>query len=394
MPASFSDGPDIMLKHFASNGITFLLVGLVLIIGLITWGQNEYHNPGPLPENKMVEVPRGASLTKIAEVMEESGAIEHPSIFRIGVRYSGVEEEMNFGVYEIPAHASMEQIVAMLAEGSRISSRYRITYQVQQRGVNKRFQDLVDPVPADADVEAKIAEVLDSGAAVDFRVTVAEGLTSWEIVEGLKKIDQLEGAFLEVPPEGMLAPDTYSFRSGDQRQAVLDTMMAAQSRILADAWENKDPNLPIDSPQELLILASIVEKETGVPSERGQVASVFVNRLNRGMRLETDPTVIYGITKGEGPLGRGLRQSELQAETPYNTYRIPGLPPTPIANPGRASIEAAANPESTPYVFFVADGTGGHAFAETLAEHEQNVAAWRKIEAERAEQGQTEEVSE
>ena len=161
-------------------------------------------------------------------------------------------------------------------------------------------------------------------------------------------------------------------------------METAQARILAEAWAERAADLPISSPEEALILASIIEKETGVPEERRQVASVFVNRLNKGIRLQTDPTVIYGITKGEGILGRGLRQSELQRETPYNTYVIDGLPPTPIANPGRASILAALNPDDTPFIFFVADGTGGHAFADNLADHNRNVAAWRAIEAQKS----------
>ncbi|MFT6119249.1 MAG: UPF0755 protein [Yoonia sp.] len=161
-------------------------------------------------------------------------------------------------------------------------------------------------------------------------------------------------------------------------------MTSAQSQILAEAWAGRADGVPLASPEEALILASIVEKETGVAEERRQVASVFVNRLNQGMRLQTDPTVIYGITQGEGILGRGLRQSELRRETPWNTYVIPALPPTPIANPGRASIEAALNPDSTPFIFFVADGTGGHAFATTLADHNRNVQVWRAIEAERA----------
>jgi UPF0755 protein len=170
---------------------------------------------------------------------------------------------------------------------------------------------------------------------------------------------------------------------GDDRAEILTRMAAAQEQRLAEAWEARDPGLPVETPEELLILASIVEKETGVPEEREQVASVFVNRLNQGMRLQTDPTVIYGITNGQGVLGRGLRRSELRKETPFNTYVIDALPPTPIANPGRASLMAAAQPASEDYVFFVADGTGGHAFAETLEEHNANVARWRQIEAER-----------
>lgn len=186
-----------------------------------------------------------------------------------------------------------------------------------------------------------------------------------------------------MPDEGALAPDSYEVRTGDDRSAVLARMQASQEQRLAEAWEARDPGLPVASPEELLILASIVEKETGVPEERQQVASVFVNRLNQGMRLQTDPTVIYGITKGQGILGRGLRRSELRAETAWNTYVIPALPPTPIANPGLASLMAAAQPAEEDYVFFVADGTGGHAFAVTLEDHNRNVARWREIEAER-----------
>jgi UPF0755 protein len=221
-----------------------------------------------------------------------------------------------------------------------------------------------------------------------YRVSVPEGLTSWQIVEGLRAADFLSGEIAEVPPEGMLAPDTVEVQRGADRQEILDGMIAAQEAILAQAWANRQDGLPLASPEEALILASIIEKETSVPEERGRVASVFVNRLNRGMPLQTDPTVIYGITEGQGILGRGLRQSELRAETPWNTYVISGLPPTPIANPGRAAIEAAVNPDATDFIFFVADGTGGHAFSVTLEEHNRNVARWRQIEAERTAAGQ------
>ena len=187
-----------------------------------------------------------------------------------------------------------------------------------------------------------------------------------------------------MPEEGRLAPDTYEVVRGTARADVLAQMAASQERILAAAWDNRQDDIPVSSPEEALILASIIEKETSVPDERRLVASVFTNRLRQGMRLQTDPTVIYGITKGEGSLGRGLRRSELRAATPYNTYVIPALPPTPIANPGRAAIEAAVNHDESPYIFFVADGTGGHAFSVTLAEHNQNVARWRQIERDRA----------
>ena len=199
-----------------------------------------------------------------------------------------------------------------------------------------------------------------------------------------KALDVLEGAVAELPPEGTLAPDSYELRVGQTRASIVEEMQRRQTAIVAEAWANRSEGLPFDTPEEMLTLASIIEKETGVAGERGMVASVFVNRLNEGMRLQTDPTVIYGITEGKGVLGRGLRQSELRGATPYNTYVINGLPPTPIANPGAAAIQAAVAPEDTDFLFFVADGTGGHAFAETLAEHNANVAKWRQIEAERS----------
>jgi UPF0755 protein len=184
-----------------------------------------------------------------------------------------------------------------------------------------------------------------------------------------------------------LAPRDYEIQQGDTVSSVIARMSALQEQILAEAWQGRVDGLPLDSPEEAMILASIIEKETSVPDERRQVASVFINRLNRGMRLQTDPTVIYGITLGEGVLGRGLRQSELRGATPWNTYVIEGLPPTPIANPGKAAIEAALNPDTTEYIFFVADGTGGHAFATNLQDHNRNVAVWRQIEADRANDG-------
>jgi len=213
-------------------------------------------------------------------------------------------------------------------------------------------------------------------------------VTSWQVVDALKKADFLQGALETVPPEGSLAPGGYEVERGTERGAIIAEMTERQAAVLAEAWENRVEGLPYDTPEEALIMASIIEKETAIAEERGRVASVFVNRMNQGMRLQTDPTVIYGITKGEGVLGRGLRQSELRRETPYNTYVIDGLPPTPIANPGAESIKAAVNPDTTDYLFFVADGTGGHAFAETLDEHNENVARWRKIEAEQSAEGE------
>ncbi|MEL6793054.1 MAG: endolytic transglycosylase MltG, partial [Pseudomonadota bacterium] len=211
-------------------------------------------------------------------------------------------------------------------------------------------------------------------------------LTSWEIVEQLRVSDLLTGEIDAVPAEGSLAPDTYFIQKGSTRAALIQRMAEAQTKIVEEAWAARDPETPLRSPEEAVILASIIEKETGVGAERAKVGGVFVNRLNRGMRLQSDPTIIYGITNGEGPLDRPILRSDISRPTKYNTYVIDRLPPGPIANPGRAAIMAAVQPEETEFLYFVADGTGGHAFARTLAEHNRNVAEWRKIE--RARQNQ------
>jgi UPF0755 protein len=241
----------------------------------------------------------------------------------------------------------------------------------------------VEVVKFDPAVEATPAEYTDAAAAPDlrWRVTLAEGVTSWQVVESLKAADFLTGDIKKVPDEGSLAPQSYEVEKGGDRQALLDEMGAAQAAILAELWASRADGLPYKTPQDAMIMASIVEKETGVAEERAKVASVFLNRLAQGMKLQTDPAVIYGVTKGQGLLGRGLRQSELRRETPWNTYVIPGMPVTPICNPGRAAIEAALQPESTDLLFFVADGTGGHAFAATLEEHNKNVAKYRALQA-------------
>jgi UPF0755 protein len=327
-----------MMRHVAANVLTLLVLGLVLLLGVVIWGQTQFREEGPLREPAVVEVERGAGLVTIARVLEEAGAIENPTVFRIGARYTGLDQGLRFGEYEIPPGASMEEILLLLNRGSNVFRRF----------------------------------------------TVPEGWTSWQVVDALNAREDLVGEIAEVPPEGSLAPATYDLSRGMDRNAVLERMAARQAQLLAQAWENRAPDLPLSSPDELLILASIVEKETGVAEERATVAAVFVNRLRRGMRLQTDPTVIYGITRGEGSLGRGLTRVELNEPTPWNTYAIDGLPPTPIANPGRAAIEAAANPPESDYYYFVADGTGGHAFARTLEEHNRNVRVWRQIEAERA----------
>lgn len=380
-----------MWRHVASNAITFLVVVAFLLGGVILWGQSAYVARGPLTDPICLQVERGASMRNIAERLGDEGAVRNVSIFRVGADYRGKDNMLKAGSWLIPEGASMSEITDLITRGGASTCGTEVVYRIgvisSQTAVREldpatgRYVEMAAFDPAADEVPAEFTVVRDR-PDTRFRIAVAEGATSWQIVEGLKSVDVLEGDIEAIPDEGRLAPDSYEVRAGDTRAGVIARMQEAQDVILAAAWSERAADLPLDSAEDLLILASIVEKETGVAQERGQVASVFVNRLNRGMRLQTDPTVIYGITKGRGVLGRGLRQSELRGETPWNTYVIDGLPATPIANPGRASIEAAANPDDTAFVYFVADGTGGHAFATTLEEHNANVAKWRKIEAE------------
>ncbi|WP_296424129.1 endolytic transglycosylase MltG [Yoonia sp.] len=382
-----------MWRHTASNALTFLIVALFLMVGAVSWGAKQYRVAGPLEQAICLKVPRGGNMDKLAADLAEKGAISSEFIFEIGSDYSGKSDALKFGSYRIPEQSSMEAIVDIVTQSGRNSCGTEVIYRIGINAADIQVREL-DPVsngyeeiarfdPVDGDVPQNYQVVRDASDTT-FRVTVAEGVTSWQVATALGAFDVLEANVAETPSEGSLAPKSYDVRPGELVSDVLARMQAAQADILAQAWAARADGLPIASPEEALILASLVEKETGVPEERRQVASVFVNRLNQGMRLQTDPAVIYGITRGEGILGRGLRQSELRAETPWNTYVIDALPPTPIANPGRASIEAALNPDSTAYIFFVADGTGGHAFATNLDDHNRNVARWREIEAERA----------
>jgi UPF0755 protein len=231
---------------------------------------------------------------------------------------------------------------------------------------------------------SEILRELTTGTPIRYAVTIPEGWTSWQVVQRVNADERLTGTIDTLPPEGSILPGSYDYLPGDTRQSVIDRMQQAMTTALAEVWEDRDPDLPLASAAELLILASIVERETGVAAERPQVAAVFVNRLREGMRLQSDPTIIYGITLGQSTLDRGLRRSEIDKETPYNTYQIDGLPPTPIANPGIEALRAVAHPDSHDYLYFVAKGatpSEGHVFAETYAEHQQNVARYREIEA-------------
>jgi UPF0755 protein len=301
----------------------------------------EIHRPGPAKAESSFIVERGDGASRVARRLQAAGAVRHAWVFRFAAELYAGRASLKAGEYAINPGDSVRALL----------------------------------------------ERIESGRMLQLPVTVAEGLTSEMIIELLASNPNLTGETPPAPPEGSLLPETYMVPRGADRAELVQRMREDHDKLLAELWEARAEGLPIKTPEEAVILASIVEKETGVAEERPLVASAFINRLRRGMRLESDPTIIYGITRGR-PLGRGIRKSELERATAYNTYRIDGLPPTPIANPGRASLEAVLNPPDSNYIFFVADGTGGHVFAATLEEHNANVARWREIERQRAEAGQ------
>lgn len=382
-----------MYKSLASNGLTILIVVLLAAAWGVNWGNRQFTAEGPLSQAICLQVRSGATMSSVSKDLVQREAISSAQVFRIGADYTDRASKLKAGSFLVPAKASMDEIIHTITAGGRSTCGAELNYRIgvlrarvvirELDPATNKYEDVAAFEPGVDAVPAAYTEALDD-TDIRFRITLAEGATSWQMIESLKKVEFLTGVVEEVPAEGSLAPDSYEVVKGSDRAALVERMRDAQAKRLADLWSSRASDLPLETPEEALILASIVEKETGLAEERRQVASVFINRLNRGMKLQTDPTVIYGITKGEGALGRGLRQSELRGATPYNTYVIEGMPPTPIANPGRESIEAALNPDSTPFIFFVADGTGGHAFAETLEEHNKNVAEWRKIEAQRA----------
>lgn len=383
-----------MWRHIASNFLTLALVLLVAAAAAIAWARHEFSGPGPSQVAQCVQIAPGASLNAVSQQLADQGAISNAYIFRAGADYMDKARQLKFGSYLVQPGASMEEIVGVVTAGGPSTCGTEVILRVGVRETTVLLRDMnaesgayeemarYDPIAGERPAEIAAAE---EKTDARLRVLMAEGVTSWQVAEALKSVDFLSGEIEGVPAEGSLAPDTYAVNKGDDRAALLAEMARRQEAILAAEWEARPFGLPYETPQEALIMASIVEKETGVAAERAQVASVFVNRLQQGMRLETDPTVIYGVTGGQGVLDRGLRRSELNRITPYNTYRIDGLPPTPIANPGRAAIHAALNPDSTDYIFFVADGTGGHVFSRTLQEHNAAVARWREIERQRGE---------
>jgi len=324
------------------NGVLSLLVIVILIAGgLFFFGLNRFYSAGNIPEDTTFLVEPGSSLGVTAERLETRGLIDNRLIFQAAGMALKKQGKLKAGEFRIAAHSSMSDILTELTEGTPVL----------------------------------------------YGVTVPEGFTSWQVLERINGDSHLIGDIGTLPPEGSILPNTYSYIPGDTRQSVLDKMQAAQKKALEEIWAGRDPDLPIKTPEELVTLASVVEKETGVASERPQVAAVFVNRLKKGMRLQSDPTIIYGITKGQAPLGRGLKRSEIEAKTPYNTYQIDGLPIGPIANPGIESLRAVANPAKTNDLYFVAAGpvpSDGHLFAATYADHRKNVAKWRAIEKQMA----------
>ena len=382
-----------MWKNIVSNALTLIILGLVALGGFLAWAQGQYRAAGPLDAPICLRVESGSNMRRVSLDLEEQNAVTHASIFRVGADYSGKSNALKAGSFLIPTGASMEEIVDIVTRGGRSTCGTEVVFRVGVTGQEIEVREL-DPTTnrfeaiAEFDPVVEASEVYDdvrADADTRYRIALAEGVTSWQVIEALKLADFLEGTVEDVPAEGTLAPDSYEVLAGTAKADLIAEMLERQTQRLEQAWLNRAEGLPVETPEEALILASIIEKETGVPEERRTVASVFVNRLRQGMRLQTDPTVIYGVTEGRGVLGRGIRQSELRDDNPWNTYVIEGLPITPIANPGLASIEAALDPEDTDLLFFVADGSGGHAFARTLAEHNENVARWREIEAERQE---------
>ncbi|TGN50646.1 endolytic transglycosylase MltG [Paracoccus liaowanqingii] len=377
-------------RNIASNFLTLAIVLLIAAAAAVAWAKREFSGPGPSAVAQCVQIAPGASLNAVSNQLAAQGAISNAYLFRAGADALGKSRELKFGSFLMPPGASMEEIVGAVTSGgaSTCGTEVLIRVGVRENSVILRdmnpetgaYEDMARWNPAEGARPEPIAAA-EELADVRLSLVMAEGVTSWQVVEALNAASFLTGEVAETPAEGSLAPDTYLLERGGDRNALLARMAERQAAILAEEWEARPFGMPYETPEEALIMASIVEKETGVAAERPQVASVFVNRLRQGMRLQTDPTVIYGVTGGQGILDRGLRRSELDTTTPYNTYRIDGLPPTPIANPGRAAINAALNPDETDYLFFVADGTGGHAFSRTLDEHNAAVARWREIEA-------------
>ncbi|MDZ7823333.1 MAG: endolytic transglycosylase MltG [Ahrensia sp.] len=336
MRAKQARNQTVIFFNFLFSIFVFCLIGLG---ALIYYGKAEFERAGPTETAMNFEVRSGTSFTQITNSLARRNLITDAQIFTWGVRAYGKQNAMKAGEYEIKAGASMKQIMETLVEGK----------------------------------------------AILHALTIVEGNTVFQAMQKIAADEILTGDMpSQLPPEGSLIADTQRFGRGTTRQDIIERMQAQQAKLVEQIWAKRAPNLPFETIEQFVALASIVEKETGVAEERPQVAAVFVNRLRQGIRLQSDPTILYGIFGGEGrPADRPIYKSDIEKPTPYNTYTIDGIPPGPIAIPGRASLEAVANPAQTEDLFFVADGTGGHVFAKTLKEHNANVAKWRNIEKER-----------
>jgi UPF0755 protein len=319
-----------VLGTLALWGVMILLVGG----GTAYYGYQEFTAAGPLAADKVFEIPRGLGTADIAAGLESAGIISDQRIFSAAAYLTGARGRLKAGEYQFKAGSSIREVM----------------------------------------------NLLESGKSITYKLSIPEGFTSDMVLTRINENDVLTGEVTGPVAEGSIMPDTYLFKRGMTRQKLLSDMEAAETKLLAETWAKRRPGLPLSTPEEAVILASIVEKETAVDGERPLIASVFLNRLKKGMRLQSDPTIIYGIVGGKGRLDHKLTKTDITTPTPYNTYTIDGLPPGPIANPGRAALEAVLNPPDTSYLYFVADGTGGHAFASTLEEHNRNVAKWRDID--------------
>ncbi len=336
--------PSRRVRHplvIIGNAIfTLLVVASIAGGAAVYFGKQRFEAPGPLSEDKVVNIPRGLGIRDIAALLQREGVIDQPYVFMGGVVALKSRGGLKSGEYKFSKQESLEDVVGTIIEGR----------------------------------------------VVQHSLTLPEGLTSEQIVARLLENDALTGPIKDIPREGSLLPETYHFTRGMTRAQIIERMQHDEKALLSEVWAHRSPDLPLKTPEELVTLASIVEKETGRPDERSRVAAVFINRLKNRMRLQSDPTIIYGLTGGKGSLGRPILKSEIEQPTPYNTYVINGLPPGPIANPGKASLEATANPARTKDLYFVADGTGRHVFSETYDQHQKNVAKLRALEREAPDQ--------
>ena len=319
----------------AFSALAVLIIAAALLAGgVVIWGNKTFHDPGPLARETVIIIERGTGLRQIAGQLEQAGVLHYPLLFVAIAKWMGAHLDLKAGEYA--------------------------------------FSPRISPAVA--------MKKIRTGDVVVHRITIPEGLTSQQVAKLIESAPALAGHLAAPPAEGSLLPETYDYIHGDTRDALVKRMTAAHTTTLDRLWQTRAQGLPISDPQAATILASIVEKETADPKERPRVAAVFINRLRLGMRLQSDPTVVYAIAGGQGPLGRPLTRRDLAIDNPYNTYVIKGLPPGPIANPGAASLAAVLQPAQTKELYFVADGTGGHAFAKTLREHNRNVAHWRRLQ--------------